>query len=100
MAYIGGRPIFFEAQDCDGIEEEATQTFRIDASEDLSKISAKESYANLKESLAQNDQKCPDFVGGKITGIVGGISGKVVRKIILGILAKQGTIYILRKHKN
>ena len=59
MAYIGGRPSFFEAQDCNGIEEKLTKI--MDASKDLAKVT-KESYANLKESLAQNDQEYQDFV--------------------------------------
>ena len=66
MAYTGGRPSFFEAQDCNGIEEELTKT--MNASKDLAKF-FKESYANLKESLAQNDQECQDFVGGMISDI-------------------------------
>ena len=89
MAHIGGRPPFFEAQDCKGIEEELTKTF--DASEDLPKLS-KESYANLIENLTKNDQECQDFVGGMITGIVGGITRKVVRRTIRGIFAKQGIL--------
>ena len=90
MAHIGGRPPFFEAQDCKGIEEELTKTF--DASEDLPKLS-KESYANLIENLTKNDQECQDFVGGMITGIVGGITRKRVRRIIRGILVKQGILF-------
>ena len=90
MAHIGGRPPFFEAQDCKGIEEELTKTF--DASEDLPKLS-KESYANLIENLTKNDQECQDFVGGMITGIVGGITRKGVRRIIRGILVKQGILF-------
>ena len=87
MAYIGGHPSFFEAQDCKGIEEELTKTFAIDAT----KLS-KESFANLKENLAKNDQECQDFVGGKISGVVGGIRKSVIRRIIRGILAKQGIL--------
>ena len=89
MAYIGGCPAFFEAQNCNGIEEELTKT--IDASEDLPKLS-KESFANLKEDLAKNDQECQNFVGGRIIDVVGGISGRVVRRIIRRILAKQGLL--------
>ena len=84
MAYIGGHPSFFEAQNCNGIEEELTKT--IDVSK--AKVS-KESFANLKENLAQNDQECQDFVGGRIIDVVGGIRRKVVLRIIRGILAKQ-----------
>ena len=58
MAHIGGGPPFFEAQDWNGIEEEMTKTF--DASEDLLKLS-KETFANLKDELGQNDQECQDF---------------------------------------
>ena len=63
MAYIGGR---LEAQDCNGIKEEMTKI--MNTSEDIVKVS-KESYANLKEILDQNDQECQDFVVGMISDI-------------------------------
>ena len=66
MAYLGGRPSFFEAQDCNGIKEEMTKI--MNTSEDLVKVS-KESYADLKEILDQNDQECQDFVVGMISDI-------------------------------
>ena len=86
MARIGGRPFFFEAQDCKGIEEELTKTFN--ASEHL----AKESFNDLFENLTKDDQECQDFVGGRIIDVVGGISRKAVLKSIRGILAKQGIL--------
>ena len=89
MTHIGGGPGFFEAQDWNGIEVELTKTF--DQSEDLPKLS-KETYANLKDELAENDQECQDFVGGRIIDVVGGISGTVVRRIIRRILVKQGIL--------
>ena len=86
MARIGGRPFFFEAQDCKGIEEELTKTFN--ASEHL----AKESFNDLFENLTKDDQECQDFVGGRIIDVVGGISRKSVLRSIRGILAKQGIL--------
>ena len=46
----------------------------------------------MKDELAENDQECQDFVGGRIIDVVGGISGKVVRRIIRRILVKQGIL--------
>ena len=86
MAVIGGRAPFFEAQDFNGIDEELTKTFK--ASRDLVKLS-KESFNDLFENLTKNDHECQDFVGGMITGVVGGISEKAVRRIIRGIFIKQ-----------
>ena len=68
MAYIGGCPAFFEAQNCNGIEEELTKTIDASKDRDLPKLS-KESFAILKEDLAKNDQECQDFVGGMISDI-------------------------------
>ena len=69
MAYIGGRPSFFEAQDCNDCNDcKIAMTKIMNTSEDLVKVS-KESYANLKEILDQNDQECQDFVVGMISDI-------------------------------